>query len=172
MVFIINSAPGVGKSTLLRELQHQLPDGFALLDGDDVGRTVPLENNLEWLNLIQDNLASCCVNFRKYGKTHMVLSFVLPSEERVGRLSGLLEKEGFQVCHITLFCQEHEVERRITERNTSKLIKVSRAVELNQSIGELESDFRLDTTTLGINEVSDRALTFIQEKISAEPKVL
>ena len=64
MVFIINSAPGIGKSTLLSKLHISLPNDFAILDGDDVGRVTPYTNSIEWLNLIQDNMISCCNNFK------------------------------------------------------------------------------------------------------------
>lgn len=161
MVFVMNAAPGVGKSTLLRELQNRLDDGFALLDGDDVGRVVPLENTLEWLNLIQDNMVSCCVNFREYGKKHIVLGFVFPGEERIQRLKGLLEKEGFEVCHITLFCQDREVERRIRERNTSRLIGISNAIEYNRKIMGMKSDYQLDTTSLNREEASGNIMSFL-----------
>ncbi len=64
-VIIINSAPGVGKTTMLKLLETKLPKGFALMDGDDVGRIVPLNLSIEWLNLIQDNFVSCAKNFRE-----------------------------------------------------------------------------------------------------------
>ena len=161
MVFIINSAPGVGKTTLVKELQGKLSNGFALLDGDDIGRTVPLENTKEWLNLIQDNMVSCCINFRKYDKGNIVLGFVFPSEERIQRLKGLLVNEGFDVCHITLFCQDEEAERRIKERNTSKLVGIRKAIEHNQKIKEMKSDYLIDTTTLNKDEVSNNVCEFL-----------
>jgi predicted ABC-type ATPase len=164
MVFIINSAPGVGKTTLLRELQDKLHNGFALLDGDDIGRVVPIENTNDWLNLIQDNFVSCCINFKRYEKRNIVIGFVFPSEERIQRLTGLLEREGFDVCHITLFCDDQEVERRIKERNTSKLIGVNKAVELNKKIKELKSDYRFDTTILNKDEVSNRVCDYLLSK--------
>ncbi len=165
MVFIINSAPGVGKSTLLKGLQDKLHNGFALLDGDDIGRIVPLENTNDWLNLIQDNMVSCCINFRKYDKRNIVLGFVFPSEERIQRLKGLLQNEGFDVRHITLFCQDNEVERRIKERNTSKLVGISKAIEHNQKIKEMKSDYQLDTTTLNKEEVSNSVCNYLLSSI-------
>ncbi|MCL2320946.1 MAG: hypothetical protein FWC47_02440 [Oscillospiraceae bacterium] len=44
IVYIVNSAPGVGKTTLMKKLHTKLPDGFALIDGDDVGKITPYEN--------------------------------------------------------------------------------------------------------------------------------
>lgn len=42
-LYIINSAPGIGKSTLLQNLHMGLPEGFAILDGDEVGRVINVE---------------------------------------------------------------------------------------------------------------------------------
>ncbi len=112
-LYIINSAPGIGKSTLLQNLHMGLPEGFASLDGDDVGRVIPYQNNLTWLNLIQDNIADCCINFRKSGFNRCVISFVFPSEERLEHLRDLLTGKGFHVTHMLLECSEDEIERRI-----------------------------------------------------------
>ena len=62
IAYIINSAPGIGKSTLMKNLHARLPDGFALIDGDDVGKITPYQNNINWLNVIQDNITDCCFN--------------------------------------------------------------------------------------------------------------
>lgn len=166
MVFIINSAPGVGKTTLLKLLQDKLQNRFALLDGDDVGRVIPLENTLDWLNLIQDNMVSCCVNFRLYKKSDIILSFVFPSTERIQRLQGLLKKEDFSTCHIALVCEENEVERRIKERNTSKLIGINKAKEHNRAIKELHADCQIDTTFKNKDEVADEVINLILSNIS------
>lgn len=166
MVFILNSAPGVGKTTALRLLQEKLTEDFSFLDGDDVGRIVPLENTIEWLNMIQDNIVSCCVNFRLYGKRNSVIGFVFPSGERIGRLKALLEKAGFHVCHITIFCDDEEIEKRIRKRNTSKLISIDKAKELNERIRQLDSDFRINTTELDNDETTNEILNFILQCIS------
>ena len=44
IAYIINSAPEVGKTTLLNNLHAILPDVFALLDGYNLGKTTPYEN--------------------------------------------------------------------------------------------------------------------------------
>lgn len=35
-------------------------------------------------------MVACCNNFRAYGKTNVILSFVFPSEERINRLRDRL----------------------------------------------------------------------------------
>ncbi len=159
--YIINSAPGVGKSTLLKNLHLRLPDGFAIIDGDDVGRVIPYQNNINWLNLIQDNIADCCSNYRSYGFGNCIISFVFPGEERLRRITELLNARGFEVIHILIDCEEDEMVRRITERNTSKMISVEKAKLLNQKMKILSADFRVDTTNTSADKVAELVTRYI-----------
>ncbi len=161
IVFMLNAAPGVGKSALLRDLSFLLPDGFALADGDDLGRTVPYRDTLPWLDLIQDNIVSCCKNYGEYGCPYIIAGFVFPVRERLFRLQGLLEEQGFAVEHIVLTCAEPELRKRIRERNTSRLISPDRAVMLNNAISGLPADLQLDTTRLGIREVAESVCAYV-----------
>ena len=152
---IINGAPGVGKSTLLKLLEDKLSKGYALVDGDDVGRTIPLDNSVEWLNLIQDNIVSCAKNFKKYKINTLIISFVFPSNERLQRLSNFLKNEECNVYHITLICDSKELEKRIKLRNTQKLISVSKALKLNDEIKRLNSYCSVNTTNKSPEKVVD-----------------
>ncbi len=161
MVFIINSAPGIGKSTLLSMLHNSLPKDFAILDGDDVGRVTPFQNSKEWLNLIQDNMVSCCSNFKGYGSENIILSFVFPSEERINRLKTKLYDAGFSSCHIKLTCNNERQKERILSRNSQKIISIEKAVLLNEQIKQIPSDFDIDTTFLTPGEISDRVIKYM-----------
>ena len=167
-LYIINSAPGIGKSTLLQNLHMGLPEGFAILDGDDVGRVIPYQNNLTWLNLIQDNITDCCMNFRKSGFNRCVIGFVFPSEERLEHLRDLLASKGFHVTHILLECSEYEIERRITQRNTSRVINVEQAKTLSRQMKNLSADYRIDTTEI----MPDQVLTLVLEYITGNKEIL
>ena len=166
--FIINSAPGVGKSTLLAKLHSLLPNDFALLDGDDVGRVVPYENNINWLNVIQDNIADCCQNYKKYGFNNCVIGLVFPVRERINRITNLLNERGFDVRHIILNCDNDIVYKRIVQRNTSKMINTEQAINLNQEIELLNCDIRIDTTSINADEVSILVKNFIEKVIKNE----
>lgn len=166
IAYIINSAPGVGKSTLLRNLHLRLPDGFAIIDGDDVGRIIPYQNNINWLNVIQDNIADCCLNFKRYGNKNCIISFVFPGEERLNRITQLLNARGFEIVHILLECNEHEIERRITIRDTSRLINIENAKRLSREMSALSVDFKVDTTRIGADQVTDIILAYILDNQS------
>lgn len=163
LAYIINSAPGVGKSTLLKNLHFRLPNGFSIIDGDDVGRMIPYQNDINWLNLIQDNIADCCFNYKKYGFGNCIISFVFPSEERLERITSLLSARGFKVKHIIIECDENEMERRITQRNTSRIINVEKAKKLNQQMKTLSADFKVDTTYIEADSVADIIIKYIKE---------
>lgn len=91
---ILNASSGVGKTTLLKQLERNLPEGFAVIDGDDVGRIVPLKLSLEWLDLIQENIVSCAKNYKEYGTKVLIISFVFPCEKRLERLNNKLVQLG------------------------------------------------------------------------------
>jgi len=161
IAYIINSAPGIGKSTLIKNLHTRLPNGFALIDGDDVGRISPYENSIKWLNVMQDNIADCCANFKLYGFDNCVVTFVFPVKERLERMKGLLTVKGFETLHVILECDEDEMCRRITQRNTSKLINTEKAKELNKALKILNADFRIDTTYTNAEDVANKVLEYI-----------
>lgn len=165
VAYIINSAPGVGKSTLLKNLHLRLPNGFSIIDGDDVGRVNPYENNINWLNLIQDNIVACCSNYKSYGFGNCMISFVFPDEERLKRITELLNSRGFEVVQILIDCEENEMVRRITERNTSKMISVEKAKQLNQKMKSLSADFRIDNTNISADKVADLMIEYISSTL-------
>lgn len=163
---IINSAPGVGKTTLLKLLEKKLPNGYALIDGDDVGRTVPLSLSVDWLNLIQDNIIACAKNFKAYGINTLIISFVFPAQERIERLTKLLKKEGISVYHITLICEPSVLKERIVKRNTTKIMNPERAIKCNDQIRELQSDFSIDTTYKSAEEIEDIVYKLVIKLVS------
>lgn len=166
MVFIINSAPGIGKSTLLSKLHALLPDNFAILDGDDIGRVTPYTNSIEWLNLIQDNMVVCCNNFRTYGKSNMILSFVFPSEERINRLKDRLNDFNFSSCHIKLTCDNEVQKERLMTRNSQKMISIEKAILINKQMHLMNSDFTVDTTLATPQEIAGIVIRYIVSNLA------
>jgi gluconate kinase len=171
MVFILNAAPGCGKTSVMNILQYKLPKGYAFIDGDDVCRLSSAEINLEWLNLMQDNIVACAKNYYDYGNEHIIICFVFPSKERFERLKNLLEMYSLRVAHIVMSSEEQEVERRIRQRNTQKLISIERALECNKNIKLIKADFSIDTTYIQIERVADDIYDFII-KTTSDPVIL
>jgi adenylate kinase family enzyme len=154
-VIILNSAPGAGKSTSLKLIEEKLGSGYAVIDGDDVGRIMPLKKSIEWLNLIQDNLASCAKNFREHDTNTLIVCFVFPTVERLQRLVNLLEKNDFSTFHIKLTCPSDVLAERIKTRNTQKVVNVQRALELNGKIEKLHANYSINTAQKTPEKVAD-----------------
>lgn len=167
---IINSAPGVGKTTLLKMFEKKLLNGYALIDGDDVGRIIPLSISIDWLNLIQDNIIACAKNFKDYNTKTLIISFVFPSQERVQRLVSLLKKEGISVYHITLICEPSILKERIVKRNTTKIMNPERAIQCNNQITKLQSDYSINTTKKSPEEVGDIVCELVMKLASRSDK--
>lgn len=168
-VIILNSAPGVGKTTLLKQIEKVLQKDFAVLDGDDVGRLVPLSLSIEWLDLIQENIVSCAINYRDFGVKFLIVSFVFPSENRLHRLTNLLACQDIKIlCIIALYCNEVELEKRIQKRNTTRIMNIERAINCNRQIKQLKSDFLIDTTKKPPEAIADIFCSFILKITSEE----
>ena len=153
---IITGAPGVGKTTTLPAICDKLPQKNGFIDGDSVGRTQPLDTELDRLNLIQDNICACAQNFQKWEAEWFVAGFVLPTEERIKRLSNALKKLGCNV-HIIGLVTDKET---LTKRNKEKTESYGRdsgcilgAIELNEMIKEIKI---IDTTTMSVNQVAEQ----------------
>lgn len=152
-VFLINSAPGVGKSTLLKNLQKIIKSNFAFIDGDDLGRINPTKLSREWLNLIQDNIVSCIDNYFNYGIDNTIVSFVFPTQERVERITKLLNNEKFKIYHIVLVCDKHILLKRVNIRNSQKIINVDDISKYDSMIRKLKCDYIIDTTNMDEKEL-------------------
>lgn len=161
---IINGAPGVGKSSLLNLLQDNLESRYALIDGDDLARTVPLVNNTEWLNLMQDNIAACSENFKEYGTKNIIISFVFPTRERLNRLKNLLKSKNDNFLHIVLNCEDDALRKRIKIRDKQRLLNIEDALICNHKINELESDYFVDTTDISSKLVLSEILKILSEE--------
>ncbi|HMA60936.1 MAG TPA: AAA family ATPase [Halanaerobiales bacterium] len=161
---IINGAPGVGKSSLLNLLQDNLKSRYALIDGDDLARTVPLENNTEWLNLMQDNIAACSENFIKYGIKNIIISFVFPTQERLNRFKKLLKREQDNFLYIVLKCEDDELRKRIKIRDKQRLLNIEDALNCNHKINRLENDYVVETTDKSPELVLSEILKILSEE--------
>lgn len=162
-VFIINSAPGVGKTSLMNNLQSRLKKGYAFLDGDDLGRVIPHVLNTGWLNLIQDNIVSCIDNFDGYKIKNCIVSFVFPTKERLERLYGLLRKRNHEIYHIILFCEKNRLIERIKRRNSQKIIEIRDSPEYDSMIRELNCDYKFDTSDMNVHDLCDEVYRVISD---------
>ena len=158
-VILLTGAPGVGKSTLLPLLGEALPAPAAFLDGDAVGCTRPTERTLERLNLIQDNIVACARNFARWGATHLIAGYVLPSQERLERLRGLLRTDGFPVLAVALVADDEALVRRCRGQCDRPAWRhaedeyIAESLGCNAGVKSLANVLTIDTTGMSPDDV-------------------
>lgn len=160
---LITGAPGVGKTTILPAICERLPQKNGFIDGDSVGRTTPLDIELDRLNLIQDNICSCAQNFQKWGAKWFVAGFVLPTQERMQRLTDALKKLGCHVHIIGLVADKETLSKRNKEKDESygkDPGSILGAIELNGMIKEIRGIHIIDTTILSVNQVAEQVVAY------------
>lgn len=71
------------------------------------------------------------------------------------------------LCRFSLFCNATKLEQRIKIRNTSGIMNIERALECNEKIKKLETEFLINTTHRKPKEISklfcDSIESFIKE---------
>jgi broad-specificity NMP kinase len=155
---IITGGPGSGKTAVLPLLARRLAGRIAIVDGDNLSWVIPHQLSIEWLNLVQSNIAACAANFRDFGIDHFIAAYVLPSHERLARLAGLLRAEGFVVGAIALRASENLVRERLAERGhdperNAELFRV--AMDCCRALQQLDGVPYIDTDRLTIEQVAD-----------------
>jgi len=162
-IIVITGAPGVGKTTVLPAICERLPQKNGFIDGDSVGRTKPLDIELERLNLIQDNIYACAQNFQKWGAEWFVAGFVLPTQEKIQRLTDALKKLDCRVHIIGLVADKETLSKRNKEKNESygrDPGSILGAIELDEMIKEIKGIHIIDTTALSLIQVADKVVDY------------
>ena len=161
---IITAAPGIGKTTVFPILAETLPEKSALLDGDSVGCLLPFSLSLEWLDLVQDNIAACAENFAGCGIRYFVTCFCFPSQERLDRLTGLLSNLGYQVHRIALIADDSSLLERNRQRggcDVRDTAEFAETLRCNKAIKELEGVTSIDTTNISPEHVGQKIIQTI-----------
>ncbi|MBD3244005.1 MAG: hypothetical protein GF331_25655 [Chitinivibrionales bacterium] len=166
-VFVINGTSFVGKSTALRLLHDRLPGKCAVMDGDDVGRVRPFELSREWLDLIQDNILSCALNFDAAGVEYFLFAFPFPGPNRTGRLTSIFESRGYTLNWVNLIASDTALEQRFRLRGGTKPQNLQLGIDMNRTIAQTTGCFALDTTHLSPEEVASVVLERILKESQA-----
>lgn len=160
-VIVVNGAPGVGKSTVLRAMADLVPPGSAMFDGDDVARVRPHRLSLEWLNLVQENLLACAENFRNFGVNHLFIAFPFPSQERVDRLNRAFGERGFGMRWVSLLADAQYQRERLVVRNPRLYHNLETLAGYNEQVKALAGVPRIDTTAKTLDQVAAEVVALV-----------
>ena len=108
----IGGAPGVGKSTIAKELLNQM-DRSVWLDGDDLWKMHPFVVNDSTKKMVEKNIQYILRSFLETGFSYILFSWVLHDNSIVKRLLSGLDSFTFDFKLFTLLCDEDTLKSRL-----------------------------------------------------------
>lgn len=101
-LILIGGAPGIGKTTLLERLPHEVRP-CAILDADQVWRVFPFQLEDSMKPIVERSVIGVLRGYLEAGFPHVFLGWVLANPELIGRLlDGTRDRfDAFQILHLT-----------------------------------------------------------------------
>ena len=118
-VYIISGPPGVGKSTVSKELAYSFKKS-AVIEGDMIylmikgGLVAPWEDDGYYMDLFWDNIISLTINFLDRGIT-VVIEYVI-FEEQLKKIAAFLKEKRIKLKYCVLMAQEETLKDRDSSR--------------------------------------------------------
>jgi len=158
-LIMLAGPPGVGKSTVAKELSNALQKSV-WLDGDEVWRINPFSNTPEMKEMALQNVIHLLRSFEQAGFDYIILSWVLHQDTIISDIRAALAEFDLEVDIWALVCDEDELERRIIH-DQAKSRDTGLAKDRLHQVRELSSATLIDTTNKAISSVVQEILAGI-----------
>lgn len=155
-LIIINGVPGVGKSTVSKELHKALPKSV-WLDGDWCWMMNPWMITEENIKMVERNIIYLLRSyFSNSTFDYVIFSWVLHREEITQRILEGIQDFEYEITRITLTCtQESLRERMLPDNRTLEQFEASsRRLRLYEDM----ETFKIDTSTISPEETIKRII--------------
>ena len=149
LVFM-GGAPGVGKSSVARELLGRL-DHCVWLDGDDLWRMHPFVVNDTTTNMVEHNIQSVLRSFIQTGFPVVIFTWVLHDKSVADRLTQGVSDVPFQFFMFTLTCDEATLVSRLS-------LETSRTTNTDLALQRLRQTLALDTLKIDTTRKGPRVV--------------
>lgn len=158
-LIIVNGPPGVGKSTVCRQLYQRL-DGAVWLDGDWCWLMHPWDYSAQNKAMVLENITFLLRNYLKSGSfRYIILSWVIPDEAIFRQILDRLGEADYYLFRLTLICSEAALRARMQQDGREESV-IERSVALLPRYRAM-STRQIDTTSP--NETVERILAVLNE---------
>jgi len=152
---IINWAPGVGKTTVCKEMYKRI-DKSVWLDGDWCWMMNPFIATEENMKMVEDN-----INFLNNSSyEYVIFNWVIGSEGKFNNILERLKDLEFKLYKISLLCSAEALKQRMIKDRREE-------TKIQYSINKLKSyekmaTYKINTTSMSIGDIINEICTFLQ----------
>jgi dephospho-CoA kinase len=159
-VVLVTGPLGVGKTTLIEGLGRAYARRkAAVLDGDALSMTFPGGMGNSRLDLVEENLLSCAMNFRDWGAEYLFTAWIFARQNRLDHFVDRLVAQDMPVMVVSLCVSPAARDARLAARDrahnfdpaTQEWLRL-----LQESTMRLKTDLQIDTSGLTAYEVMNR----------------
>lgn len=159
---IINGTPGVGKTTITKELYKNL-NHVAWLDGDWCWKINPFEVTMENRVLVKSNIIHMLNGYLMHSTIKTILfNWVIPSEEVMNIVLDDLDLSHVDVIKITLMCNEESLRQRMIKDQRSEE-KILNSIERLNDYQHMDT-IKIDTSDLNVKDTVNVLMHMILER--------
>lgn len=156
---LINGTPGIGKTTVSKELHTKL-EYSAWLDGDWCWMINPFVVNQENITMVESNISTLLNRYIENSSIkYMIFNWVIPNNQVMDKIITSITKKSINVIKITLMCSPSLLEKRLIMDGRSES-RIKDSIKRLSNYDSLES-IKLDTTKLSIQQTVDKILSII-----------
>ena len=159
-LIIINGAPGVGKTSVCKELYKSI-DKSVWLDGDWCWMMNPFIATEENMKMVEDNINFLLRNFLNNSSyEYVIFNWVIGSESTFNNILERLKDLEFKLYKISLLCSAEALKQRMIKDRREE-------TKIQYSINKLKSyekmaTYKINTTSMNIGDIINEICTFLQ----------
>lgn len=159
-LIIINGVPGIGKTTVCKEL-YKLILGSVWLDGDWCWMMNPFIVTEENKRMVEDNINFLLRNYLNNSSyKYIIFNWVIGSEKIFEIILRRLEDLEFQLYKISLICSPESLKERMMKDGREEE-QIENSINILNFYKSMDT-YKIDTTNMSVEDVVNKILEMIK----------